>query len=362
MIYEKLVETFWNIDATTCVTDGINRALEAMELITPLSGDDIATRSYQLFYIVMQAPVSPAFTEEMKWEASHLALHGAHKWSSIPPLVGNPECILTFLVHHFELAAQHGEKHDEAIKNALHVLAYASDPITIQALEDFDPTQPSFISGIRYVFQRAKPLQLRMVALRFLPRVSDKWFNTPHPIMTPHEAEHFSVDWAAAVNEVGTDDIRNPALTVLFNMVNSPHWRLYIVADKWKLLEHFISEPGDSQPFKRCLENPEVVDAIWEGGNRDAIILWSTILLLRYKDLKNEVLQRFAVAMKGASRGELEGYMSAVQSKQEEAEGELTNFTTWSTDPRAAVLKREIGSHVEAREFLESHMRAIDDP
>ena len=35
-----------------------------MELIAPLSGDDVSQKSYDLFHVIMQAPVSLAYSEK----------------------------------------------------------------------------------------------------------------------------------------------------------------------------------------------------------------------------------------------------------------------------------------------------------
>ena len=102
--------------------------------------------------------------------------------------------------------------------------------------------------------------------LYILPH-SRKWFNTSAPIMKEGEMEGFCRDWASAVGTVEhTAKFMKGVLTVSFCMINSPYWHPNIAADTWKLLEHFISDPEDSQPLKRCLENTEVTSAISAGG------------------------------------------------------------------------------------------------
>lgn len=55
------------------------------------------------------------------------------------------------------------------------------------------------------------------------------------------------VDWASTVDDIEhTSDVQNAALVLLFDMMNSPHWRLHIVSDKWNLLEYFTEVPGNS--------------------------------------------------------------------------------------------------------------------
>ncbi|KAF9647527.1 hypothetical protein BDM02DRAFT_3187865 [Thelephora ganbajun] len=58
-VYEKLTETFRNLDPTT---SEINRALEAMELIIPLSEIEFAGKNYELFRALKRFdPAEPSF-------------------------------------------------------------------------------------------------------------------------------------------------------------------------------------------------------------------------------------------------------------------------------------------------------------
>jgi len=178
-IYEKLTETFSN---PTPTTEEIDRALEAMELIAPLSENEIAQKSYQLFHIVMQAPAFLVYSQEKKWDASRLTMYGAYKWDKFLPWVEEPHDILVFLD-----STRRGQNQDEPIQNALRALAYASSSTTTEALKLSDPTEPSFVRGICHAFQDDKPFQLCKAAFFFLPLIADRWFNTPHPIMEPNQ-------------------------------------------------------------------------------------------------------------------------------------------------------------------------------
>ena len=313
-IYEKLVETIQNFDATN---DEIDHALEAMELIAPLPGGDIATNNYDLFHIVMQAPITDAYTQEKKWQAARFAMHGAYKWDEFLPWVGDPQDILTFLDYHFALAIPDGgtEAQDEPIQNALRALAYAANDETIEALKLFDPTEPSFVRGICYVFQDTRPFQLRKAALFFLPLIGDKWFNTTTPIMDPGELRLLCVDWASAVDGIElTHNAQKATLTVLLGMINSPHWRPHIVPNKWKLLEYFTSVPDDSLPLRRCLENPELMSAISGARKSAAMALWLAVLWPKYKELIPEVREQLETFTKevaqGSRRTDLDRYLS----------------------------------------------------
>jgi len=66
-------------------------------LIAPLSENEIARNSYQLFHVIMQAPISLTYSQEKKWEASRLTIHGAYKWEIFLPWVEDPQDILIFL-------------------------------------------------------------------------------------------------------------------------------------------------------------------------------------------------------------------------------------------------------------------------
>ena len=353
-IYQKLTATFGNPSPTT---DEINRALESLELIAPLSENNVAQKSYDLFHVIMQAPVSSTYSQEKKWEASRLTMHGAYKWDQFLPWVEDPKHILSFLGHHFDLATKEDENQDEPIQNALRALAYASGPTTIEALKSFDPTKPSFVRGICYVFQEDKPFQLRKAALFFLPLIGDRWFNTPHPIMEPDRMRSLCVDWASAVDGIEhTQDVQKATLTVLFGMINSPHWRPHIVPEKWKLLEYVTSVPDDSQPLKRCVDNHELMEAIKNVENPAAMTLWMAILWLKYKDLIPRVREQLETSTKevaqGRRRTDLEMYLSAMDSELMKAENALTQYNTWSTDPAAIALRTKIDNLQQARVTL----------
>ena len=348
------METFRNPSPTS---DDIDRALESMELIAPLSENDAAQKSYALFHVVMRAPISLAYSQEKKWEASRLTIHGAYKRDKFLPSVEDPHNILTFLGYHFDLATGHNQIQDEPIQNALQALAYASGPITIEALERFDPTEPSFVRGICYVFRDDKPVQLRKAALSFLPLIGDRWFNTTHPIMEPDQMRCLCVDWATAVDGVEhTHDIQKDILAVLFGMINSPHWRPYIDAEKWKLLEYFASVPDDSQPLRRCVDNPELMDVIRGVENPAAMVLWVMILWLNYKELVPQVRERLETITKEVAQGkrktDLDMYLSVMDSELRKAEDALKQYNTWSTDPTATDLRTKIDNLQHARAAL----------
>ena len=331
----------------------MNCAFGILKLAIPLleNKSKVTTKSYELF-LIMRDITSSTLTQEQILEASRLALHGAYGSDEHLPPVGDPQPILDFLIHHFELVKS-GENHDEPIQDALCALAYASTPETIGALKNFDPTQlPDFVHGICHVFQKERPLQLRRAALFFLPLIADKWFYPPLPIMEDHEIGALCVDWASAVDEVRRNGGgRGPTLAVFLDMINSPHWRPHIAPETWKLLEYVDSVPDDSQPLARCLRNPGLVDAITTVGGPDAVPLWSKVLLLNYNKLGPGVQERLGVSIKGTKIPRISDYLSMVQQELMDAEDKLL-YGTWFNDPRAVALGGKIKSHKAAIAFL----------
>ena len=351
----------------------IDRAVVAMRLIRSLCEEyDTNIRSQFLFNSIMRTRVSLALSEEKKWEASRLALHIACKWEKTLEMFGrDPQRIITFLLHHFELAAQ-GDIHDEPIQNAVHALTYAFDT---RNLKNLDPTQPAFVRGICLAFGSDRPLQLRKAVFFFLPLISNRWFNSPTPLMEPDEMESFCKDWASAVDDVGAhDDIQKPALKVLFNMINSSHWRPHIVVEKWKLLESFISDPElevfrryqpvsvkpdgyesevsesevsepevfepddfmsevfvpEDKPLRRCLGNLELIDGIPSVGSPPARVLWLAILWLRCEELTPEVREKLETATGEISRADLEVCLSVVEVELGKVEDGILLYDTFT--------------------------------
>ena len=108
-------------------------------------------------------------------------MHGAYKWDKSLPWVEGPRDILTFLHYHFDLATRGGQNQGEPIRirNILRALAHASRPVSVETLKRFDPAEPSFVRGIRYVYHDDKPFRLPKAAPSILPLVGGRWLSTP---------------------------------------------------------------------------------------------------------------------------------------------------------------------------------------
>ena len=302
----------------------------------------------------MQAPLSDAYTQEKRWEASRLAMRGAH-WDIFSPWVNDPKDILAFLDHHFNLATRGGENQDEPIQHALCALAYASSPTAIEILKKFDPTKPSFAQGVCHIYQDKKRIHLRRAASFFLPLIGDRWFNAAEPIMEPDQMKKLCSDWASAVDNIGpTLDVQKATLAVLLDMINS-HWRPHIVMEKRKLLEYITSVPDYSQPLKRCLDNPELTDAISQVGY-PAMFFWLEILWLKYSELIPVVREQLEAITKeiaqGTRRTDLDMYMSVMDSKLANAENVLAKFDPQSVDPFVLTLRAKMYNLQPARAAL----------
>ena len=328
-----------------------------MKLVAPLSMEGVAEKSYTLFHVFMNTPISPV--RQKKWEASRLALRSACKGGDLPP-VNDPQDVLTFLNYHFELALQ-GENQDEPIQNALHALT--SDFPTIEAPVHFDLTQPSFVRGIRFAFKADRPRELREAALFLLSLISDKWFDAARQII-PDEMESFCQDWATVVDSSmdTRDDITLTAvLLTLFHVVDSPYWRRHIPNGKWELLKYYSPARACFLPPKRFLENPESVDAVSRAGDPNAIVAWSNILWLNYTELATPVQEALKKATKAAPRSHIDDHYEAVETRLRYAESEKMYRGEVYADRRsAATLDRRIRGYQEARDALEAIKNQVD--
>jgi len=328
-----------------------NDICRALDVICLLSNHVPPSENYDLFHKVMQASITEANSEK-KWEASRLTLHSVYKGDKFAPRVEDPENILTFLSHHFELAIAHCQNQDKPIQNALRALVTGS--VTTGALEDFDPTAPSFIRGICHAFQGNRPDELRKVALLFLPLISDRWFNTYSLPTNSIQMDNFCKDWASAVdgNDL-TDDVKTAALTALLGMINSSDWRPRIAREKWKLLEHFTLLPDDSQPLRRCLDNSELMDAIANVDNPVGITFWLEILWSKCTELPPAVREQLETVTKNIARNEGEAdpdtcqphigrYLLNMNSALRRARDELRRYAASPTDPVAVALEKKV--------------------
>jgi hypothetical protein len=277
--------------------------------------------------------------------------------SGLRPAVRFNKDILKFLNHHFDLVIGSSQNQHQPIQDALRALAYTSGPVAIEVLKRIDPTEPSFIHGLCYAFQGDKPFELRKAALFFLPLISDRWLNTPHPIMEHHQMRSLCVDWASTVDDVEhTCEIQVATVAVLVEMISSSHWRPYIVTDKWIWLQYFTSLPDDSEPLWRCIDNPELMGVIRGVKNPCAMQLWLSVLWVKYTELIPQVQEQLETATKeiaqDSTRSDLEVSISIIISQLDRTKDGLTQYPEWSTDPAAIALQEKMDNLIHARVSL----------
>jgi len=114
--------------------------------------------------------------------------------------------------------------------------------------------------------------------------------------------------------------------------------------------------PDDSQPLRRCIDSLELMDAIANVENPAAMVLWLTILWLKYKESIPQVQEQFETVPKEVAQGrrrmDLDMYLSVMDSKLKKAEDALTRYNTWSTDPAALAPRTGIDHLQQARVSL----------
>jgi len=325
-------------------------------LISHLYEERVALKSHDLFHIIMGSLIPE--THLQKWEASRLTISGAYKGGRSIPQVGDHQdnhiqCILTFLNHHFELATVHGQNQDHPIQNALHALVCISNPLSTTPLKFFDSTKSLFVRGVQYTIQGNRPPDLRKTTLLFLPLVCNQWFNTNSPIMNSKQMKSFCMGWASAVDSVEqTPSVKMATLTVLLEMINSPHWYPHVPPEKLGLLEDLKLVPDGFQPLQNCINNMELMHVIRDAEHPIAIVYWVAILWPKYAELKSEVQEQLKTTTKeivqneqtpgsDTSRSPIGKCLSDMRSKLRKVKDELRQYPAWPPNPAAACLKKK---------------------
>ena len=330
-----------------------------MRLISPVDDNTVCQSSYSLFRVILAS----SFDKEDIWKASRFAVHGAYKWDRFLPWVQDPNDLLKFLSHHFSIQAKgEDEISSEPIQDTLRALAYASGEVTIEALKKFDPTEKSFVEGIRKAFENDRPFQTRKAALFLMPIIQDRWFDDSlqQDVVPDEQKIAFCKNWASAVDGIEhTYDVKKAASSTLFSMMNSSKWRLHIAEDKWKLMEWFTVLPEESKPFSACKKNPEVLPWLkskaenpteGEGknsakANQGLMKLWLAILWLDYVNLpeavRDQVLEMTKVVISKV-RHDVNFITVVMEAEKERYRTELKEYPLWSIDDKATTLRTRV--------------------
>ena len=332
--------------------------MEALRLVTPMIGNQIAQLSYELFHTIMASTIP----EDKKWEAARLTMNGAYNWDKYLPWVEDPKDVLAFLEHHFELQAK-GESQDTPITNALRALAYASGKETIEALKKFDCTKLSYVKGICRSFKDEKPFQLRKAILFYIPLVESRWFDPEVEILDEDGRREFCQDWASGVDGIEqTKDVKKAVASVLFGMANSAIWRPHIPQDKWKLLEYFNELPDESPSRLRCEANEEFVPALKAMDNRGVLKLWLAILWRAYADLKpivrDQLLENTREVIE-AGPHDVGLFMAVMESEKTAVDNEMLGYSRWSIDEKAIKLREKTDKLQQAKKKLEDVVESV---
>ena len=366
-IYTKLESTFKNH-----VVQEFDRSCDAMKLIAPVEDNTVCQSSYNLFRAILVS----SFEKEDIWKASRFAVHGAYKWDRFLPWVQDPNDLIKFLTHHFSIQAKgEDEIASESIQDTLRALAYASGEVTIEALKKFDPTDKSFVEGIRKAFENDRPFQTRKAALFLLPIIQDRWFDDSlkEDVMSDDQRTEFCKNWASAVDGIEhTYDVKKAAGSTLFSMLNSSKWRSHIAEDKWKLMEWFTVLPEESKPFHACKKNAEILPWLkskaenpteGEGkntakANQGLMKLWLAILWLDYVTLpeavSDQVLETTKVVISKV-RHDVNFVTVVMEAEKERYQTELKEYPLWSIDEKATALRTRVDNLNSSMEkFLEA--------
>ena len=365
-IYDKLESTFKDH-----IVQEFDRSCDTMRLIAPVEDNTVCQSSYNLFRVILAS----SFDKEDMWKACRFAVHGAYKWDRFLPWVQDPNDLIKFLTHHFAIQTKGDDEiARDSVQDTLRALAYASGEVTIEALKKFDPTDKSFVDGIRKAFESDRPFQTRKAALFLMPIIQERWFDDSlaEDVMPDDQKTEFCKNWASAVDGIEhTYDVKKAASSTLFSMLNSSKWRSHITEDKWKSMEWFTVLPEDSKPFHACKRNAEILpwlrskaETPTEGegknsakANQGLMKLWLAILWLDFVSLpeavSSQVLETTKVVVSKV-RHDVNFITVVMEAEKERYQTELKDYPLWSIDDKATALRTRVENLNSSMEkFLE---------
>jgi len=147
-IFRRLSDNFEGSRPRPIDTDGLERSLRALELVTQLSTTAVATKSYELFETIMGSQIE----QVKKMQAARLALDAAYQpGPTRAPTVGGLDHIIDFLRHHF---ASHVSGEDRY--HAASLITRAINPTPDEqygtwCIEDVEKILAEFWQGIERV-------------------------------------------------------------------------------------------------------------------------------------------------------------------------------------------------------------------
>jgi len=328
-----------------------------LSLTTLLKYDKVCDGSYALFRSIMER----LHSEHWLRDSVQLSFIGAFGWDGSLPPVGDPKGILEFLEHC--LAAQEsGVVQDHPIERVFCALAFSADEeVWRRSLQMVDFSQPRFVNGFCHALRRGAPYLLRRSTVFILPYLDEQLFNPDSGVPpSPEQARTLVIGWssavAAALKQKPTDRLKKSAVTTLFSLMDSPFWRKHIPAERLTILEH-ASLIGDEvpDPFRRCLQNPDVLTYLKE-TDRGMSILWVLIQWANFFHLSEDIKGGLETATVGAwawgRRGEPAAFVSIMDTEISRLEREVQTYDPWSFEARAVTLRTRLEDLRGARKKL----------
>lgn len=358
-IFGKLESTF-----TNHAIQEYARSLDVLRLTTPLQNDTVATKSYNLFRVIL----SSSFEEEELWTAARFALHGAYKWDRFLPWVEDPDDILKCLTHHLTIQAK-GEVEiaRQPIEHVMRAIAYASNKETLEGLKKFDFADKLFVDGIRRTFEEDCTFQTRKAALFFMPMIQHRWFDDSlEDVMSDEAKVEFCKNWGSAVAGIEhTTDVKKAICGTLFGMMNSKRWRSHIVKDKLRLMAYFPDLPEESKHFIACKKNASILpwlrsradEAGADGEEMKLWRLWLGILWSDYADLPEGVRDQVLEATKvvtSKARHDVCFILRIMTTEKERYKAKLDEYEAASLEDEPERLRVRLeGLNVSIEKFTE---------
>ena len=336
-----------------------------LALTTLLKYDKARDSSYALFRSIM----AMVHSEHWLWHPAQLSFIGAFGWDTSLPPVGDPKEILGFLEHC--LATQEsGIVQDHLIERVFCALGFSTDEEAWRlSLEIVNFSQPRFVNGFCHAFRQGAPYLLRRSTVYILPYLDEQLFKADWRIPpSPEQATALISGWASAVTvslkEKPTDRLKKSAATTLFSLIDSPFWRKYIPGERLTILEH-ASVIGDEvpDPFRRCLQNPDVLEYLKE-ANQGMSILWVLIQWANYFHLPENIKARLepdtVEAWARGRRGDPAAFVSTMDKEITRLQREIETYDSWSFETRVVTLRTRLEDLRGARKKLVKVKKSLE--
>ena len=331
-----------------------------MDLVTLWKDDRVCDSSYTLFRRIMPT----VHSDNWYWHPAWLSFRGAFGWDSSLPPVGGPEEMLDFLKQSLVIQ-ESGIDQDELIERVFCALAFSADEEVWRRIHEIvDFSEPLFVNGLRHALRRSAPYLLKRSTVFILPSLDEQLFKSNvNSRVPPDPASAMSIvaGWSSAVvkalKENATDHLKWSAVTTLFSFMDSPFWRKYIPPERLSILGYAsVIRNEVPDPFRRCLQNPEILPYLKE-KNKEMSILWVLIQWVNYPHLSERAkteLEESATreVWAGGRRGDPASFISIMDKEIARLQQEIQAYDAWSFDARVVRLRENLDDLQGARKKL----------